>query len=36
MDAAAVGLLVEQVALVLDSLLVAPRERQVLGLRFGI
>ena len=34
MDAAAGGLLVEHVALVLDSL--SPRERQVLGLRFGL
>ena len=34
MDAAAGGLLVEQVALVLNSL--SPRERQVLGLRFGL
>lgn len=34
MDAAARGLLVEQVALVLDRL--SPREQQVVGLRFGL
>jgi len=34
MDAANGGVLIEQMALVLDSL--SPRERQVLGLRFGL